>query len=156
MEPRRTVPLVATRSLIGPSRRPTPDAYRSPAITWLSTTWVSARTSRDFSLARLSTASSLHRSVRHQATARSHRKPLAATHAEPAGSHPYGHHQLGAAPPAFGEAPVRDWQAAGLLKSSLIKPVITSLEQHLLRKILGRLSDHDQRALREIIMAVVG
>ncbi|MBV8909409.1 MAG: hypothetical protein JOZ89_01480 [Gammaproteobacteria bacterium] len=51
---------------------------------------------------------------------------------------------------------MRDWQAAGLLKSSLIKPVITSLEQHLLRKILGRLSDHDQRALREIIMAVVG
>jgi hypothetical protein len=41
-------------------------------------------------------------------------------------------------PPAFGEAPVRDWKAAGLLKPSVIKPVIATLEQRLVRKILGQ------------------
>lgn len=59
-------------------------------------------------------------------------------------------------PPAFGEAPVRDWQAAGLLKPSVVKPVIATLEQPLVRKILGRLSAHDQRALREILSTFIG
>lgn len=57
---------------------------------------------------------------------------------------------------AFAEAAVHDWQAAGLLKPSLIKPVIATLEQPLVRKFLGRLSANDQRALREIIVSIVG
>ncbi len=59
-------------------------------------------------------------------------------------------------PPAFGETRLRDWQATGLLKPSVIKPVIATLEQRLVRKTLGQLSAHDQRALREILAAIVG
>lgn len=47
-------------------------------------------------------------------------------------------------PPAFGESAVRDWQAAGLLKPSVIKPVLATLEQRLVRKTLGRLSETEQ------------
>ena len=50
-------------------------------------------------------------------------------------------------PPAFGETHVRDWQTARLLKPSVIKPVLATLEQRLVRKILGHLSQHDQHAL---------
>jgi len=37
------------------------------------------------------------------------------------------------------DIPVRDWQAAGLLKPSVIKPVIATIEQGLVIKKLGRL-----------------
>lgn len=59
-------------------------------------------------------------------------------------------------PLAFGEAPVRDWQTAGLLKPSVIKPVLATLEQPLVRKILGQLSSHDQHALSNSLAAIVG
>jgi len=53
------------------------------------------------------------------------------------------------AAPAFGETPVRDWQAAGLLKPSVIKPVLATLDQRLVRKALGRLGESDCAALRD-------
>ena len=59
-------------------------------------------------------------------------------------------------PAAFGEIPVRDWQAAGLLKPSVIKPVIATLAQTLVIKILGQLSAHDQRALKETVGTLLG
>ncbi len=59
-------------------------------------------------------------------------------------------------PPAFGETPVRDWQAAGLLKPSVIKPVLTTLEQRLVRKTLGQLSEVDRSALKQAITQLVG
>ena len=48
-------------------------------------------------------------------------------------------------PAAFGETLVPNWQAAGLLKPSVIKPVIATLAQALVIKVLGQLSAHDQR-----------
>lgn len=38
------------------------------------------------------------------------------------------------ASPTVGEVFVQDWQAAGLLKPSAIKPVIATIEQRLVRK----------------------
>lgn len=59
-------------------------------------------------------------------------------------------------PPAFGEATIRDWQAAGLLKPSVIKPVLATLEQRLVRKTLGRLSETDRAALKATMQIVLG
>jgi mRNA interferase MazF len=58
--------------------------------------------------------------------------------------------------PPFGEVPVRDWQAAGLLKPSVIKPVLATLEQRLVRKILGRLSEADRSALNGTLQLLLG
>jgi len=54
-----------------------------------------------------------------------------------------------AAASKFGEIIVQDWQGAGLLKPSAIKPVITTIEKPLVIKTMGRLKDNDQRALQE-------
>lgn len=57
---------------------------------------------------------------------------------------------------AFGEVIVHDWQVARLLKPSAIKPVIATLEQALVVKVLGRLSERDALVLREVIRKIVG
>jgi mRNA interferase MazF len=59
-------------------------------------------------------------------------------------------------PLAFGEAMVSDWQAAGLIKQSVLKPVFTTIEQHLVIRTMGRLSAVDAKALREVIGDVIG
>ena len=43
-------------------------------------------------------------------------------------------------PLGFGEARVADWQAAGLIKVSVLKPVFTSIEQGLVIRTMGALS----------------
>jgi mRNA interferase MazF len=58
-------------------------------------------------------------------------------------------------PPAFGESPVRNWQAAGLLKLSVVKPVLATLEQRLVRKTLGRLTETDRSALSAALRLVL-
>jgi mRNA interferase MazF len=59
-------------------------------------------------------------------------------------------------PPAFGESSVRDWQAAGLIKLSVIKPVLATLDQRLVRKTLGRLSETDRSALKDTLRLILG
>lgn len=56
----------------------------------------------------------------------------------------------------YGEVMVRDWQAAGLLKPSAIKPVITTIEKTLVLKTMGRLKGNDQKALREGLGLILG
>ena len=56
----------------------------------------------------------------------------------------------------FGEAPVKDWKASGLLKASVIKPVLTTIEATLVLRKLGRLKEDDQQALRQALKAVLG
>ncbi len=51
----------------------------------------------------------------------------------------------------FGEVIIEDWQVAGLLKPSAIKPVFATIEQTLILKRLGQLSTRDQSALRNAI-----
>lgn len=56
----------------------------------------------------------------------------------------------------FGEVIVQDWQSAGLLKPSAIKPVLATFERSLIRKTLGRLSSSDQQSLRDTIETLFG
>ena len=56
----------------------------------------------------------------------------------------------------FGEVIVQDWQSAGLLKPSAIKPVLATFERSLIRKTLGRLSSRDQQSLRDTIETLFG
>ena len=58
-------------------------------------------------------------------------------------------------PPSLGQVQIGQWQAAGLLKPSVIKPVFATLEQSLVLKKLGVLDPLDQKALREAIAAVL-
>ena len=55
-----------------------------------------------------------------------------------------------------GELRLRQWQGAGLLKPSTVKPVITTIERALVLKRLGRLATEDQQALRSAITAILG
>lgn len=55
-----------------------------------------------------------------------------------------------------GDVQVKDWQAAGLLKPSAIKPVIATVEHSLIIKRLGRLKEDDQQELRAAITKIVG
>lgn len=54
-------------------------------------------------------------------------------------------------PLGFGEAMVADWQAAGLIKASLFKPVFATIERTLVVRMMGQLSAADAKTLREIV-----
>lgn len=58
--------------------------------------------------------------------------------------------------PGFGEAMVADWQGAGLIKVSVLKPVFTTIEQGLVLRTMGHLSAADTRTLRGIVADVFG
>jgi mRNA interferase MazF len=57
---------------------------------------------------------------------------------------------------ALGEAWLSDWQAAGLLKPSVVKPVFATLEQRLVLRTLGSLSAIDTAAVRKSISDTLG
>jgi mRNA interferase MazF len=56
----------------------------------------------------------------------------------------------------IGEMIVQDWQVAGLLKPSAVKPVITTIERKLVIKNMGRLNENDRIALQESIKIILG
>lgn len=51
---------------------------------------------------------------------------------------------------------IDDWQIAGLLKPSAVKPIFATLEQTLILARLGALAPQDQSALRDAIAALLG
>jgi len=55
-----------------------------------------------------------------------------------------------------GEAEVKNWQEAGLLKPSLIKPILTTIEKTLVLKKLGSLSMKDRHTLQEVLQTIIG
>ena len=57
---------------------------------------------------------------------------------------------------SVGETFVQDWQGAGLLKPSAIKPVITTIERGLIINQLGQLKGNDQTALRTSMDQILG
>ena len=57
---------------------------------------------------------------------------------------------------SLGEVVVIQWREAGLLKPSVVKPVITTIEKGLVIKTMGRLNEEDQRSLREAVRMIVG
>lgn len=60
------------------------------------------------------------------------------------------------AAPTVGEAAVVHWQAAGLLKPSVIKPLIATIEAGLVIRQLGTLHADDQQSLHQVLAAVLG
>ncbi len=59
-------------------------------------------------------------------------------------------------PLAFGEYLLQDWQQAGLLKSSVLKPLIATLEQSQIVKVMGQLSATDQQGLYNTLQTILG
>ncbi len=57
---------------------------------------------------------------------------------------------------SVGEVAVQHWQQAGLLKPSVMKPVLTTIDPALVLKRLGRLSPADQAALRQVLTSILG
>lgn len=55
-----------------------------------------------------------------------------------------------------GEVVVSDWQRAGLLKASVIKPVLTTVEKGLILSTLGQLEPADQSTLRNTLRLIIG
>jgi mRNA interferase MazF len=58
--------------------------------------------------------------------------------------------------PSVGEVAVGDWQGAGLLKASVIKPLLTTIEATLVIRHLGTLTPGDQGRLRQVLSVVLG
>jgi mRNA interferase MazF len=54
-----------------------------------------------------------------------------------------------------GEVTITRWAQAGLLKPSVIKPVITTLYQRLVLRRLGRLQAHDRAALESTLTQIL-
>ena len=57
---------------------------------------------------------------------------------------------------ALGEVVIGNWREAGLLKPSVLKPVLTTIDTALLVKKLGRLNGLDQALLRQAIAQIIG
>ncbi|WP_061250019.1 type II toxin-antitoxin system PemK/MazF family toxin [Leptospira alstonii] len=58
-------------------------------------------------------------------------------------------------PLAMGEALIQDWQKAGLAKPSVFKPLIATIEQIQIVKVLGQLSPTDRNNLQKIIHTIL-
>ena len=56
---------------------------------------------------------------------------------------------------SVGEVLLDDWQGAGLLRPSLIKPVITTIEHRLVIRKLGQLNAQDRQLLKDTLQAVL-
>jgi len=59
-------------------------------------------------------------------------------------------------PLAFGEAMIADWQATGLIKASVLKPVFTTIERSLVARTMGTLSAADTKTLRKLLAEAIG
>ncbi len=59
-------------------------------------------------------------------------------------------------PLAFGEYILQDWQQAGLLKPSVLKPLIATLEKRQIVKVMGQLSPTDQQGLHNTLQTILG
>jgi len=58
--------------------------------------------------------------------------------------------------PEPGDVLIQDLQAAGLPRPSRLKPVVATVEQAIVRRVLGRLSSDDQMRLNQLIQQILG
>ncbi len=56
---------------------------------------------------------------------------------------------------SIGEYLLQDWQAAGLAKPSLVKPLIATLDQAQIIRALGKLTPPDEAALRRLLAEIL-
>lgn len=59
-------------------------------------------------------------------------------------------------PLTTGEAIVQNWEAAGLVKPSIFKPLIATIEQSCIIKTLGKLSESDRKTLETVLHEILG
>ncbi|MEH1861021.1 MAG: type II toxin-antitoxin system PemK/MazF family toxin [Nostoc sp.] len=57
---------------------------------------------------------------------------------------------------SFGEIMITGWRVAGLLKPSIIKPVLTTIDKGLVIKKLGQLEEPDLQALQNLFLVILG
>lgn len=57
---------------------------------------------------------------------------------------------------AFGETSVAKWREAGLLRPSVLKPVVATIERSLVLRKLGRRAEEDRAALRKVLGEILG
>lgn len=50
---------------------------------------------------------------------------------------------------------IKEWKEAGLLKPSVVKPIITTIEQSLVLRRLGRLQPRDQDLLQQTLATIL-
>ncbi len=58
-------------------------------------------------------------------------------------------------PTVIGEGFIENWKTAGLLKPSTVKPAISTIEENLVLKRLGRLSPRDLASLDNILRRLI-
>lgn len=56
----------------------------------------------------------------------------------------------------IGEVAVAKWNEAGLLKPSVLQPVLATIERGLVLRKLGRLEEEDRQALRAVLREILG
>ena len=56
----------------------------------------------------------------------------------------------------FGEVTLQEWKAAGLLKASVVKPILATLERELILRRLGTLQAQDRASLRQSLRTIFG
>jgi len=56
----------------------------------------------------------------------------------------------------FGDVIIEEWKTAGLLRPSVIKPVIFTAEKRLIRKKLGQLKKVDIQQLKQNLTVIIG
>ena len=54
------------------------------------------------------------------------------------------------------DTPLTDWSAAGLLKPSVVKGILGTVEQTLIRRVMGRLSAADLQKVEQTFANVLG
>jgi mRNA interferase MazF len=55
----------------------------------------------------------------------------------------------------FGEMPITNWSTAGLLKLSVVKPIVTTIEKKLVLRKLGQLDNTDRKTLKLILQQIL-
>ena len=55
----------------------------------------------------------------------------------------------------FGEMLIDEWEKAGLIKLSAVKPIITTLEKYLVIKKLGKLESVDIQSLKNLLQQII-
>ena len=57
---------------------------------------------------------------------------------------------------AVGEAAIAKWKETGLLKTSVLNPLLATVEKGLVLRKLGRLKEEDRQALRGVLDDILG
>jgi len=56
---------------------------------------------------------------------------------------------------AFGGTSLSNWKGAGLLKPSVFKPILATIEKSLVIQKMGRLHASDQKTLQQVLKTII-